>query len=118
ASRHAADFAERARTLLADEHNVQEIKQWPSLASTAGRPSMSGMTIAKRILDSEVALVNMMNGELWLMARDIIRVDGKPVPDGKRVPLPAPRPRSEGEAVSEFKRIAGQGARFNIGEIQ
>ena len=116
ATRHVSDFAERARTLIADEHNVQEIKAWPSMASTAGRPSMSGMTVAKRILDSEVALVSM-TGELWLMARDILRVDGKPVPAAQRVPLPAPRPGSTAEATAEFKRIAQQGARFNLGAV-
>jgi hypothetical protein len=52
------------------------------------------------------------------MARDIVRIDGKPVPASKRVPLPAPRPGSTVEATAEFKRIAAQGARFNIGPVQ
>ena len=52
------------------------------------------------------------------MARDILRIDGKPVPAAQRVPLPSPRPGSSAEATAEFKRIAAQGARFNIGDVQ
>lgn len=120
AMRHAAVFAAQAATLLADEHYVQEVKTRPSSASLASmsRTSTAGITIEKRVLDSEVALIHVVDGELWLLARDIQRVNGKPLPDGQRIPLPALHPTSTPDALKKFQEIAAQGARFNIGAIE
>jgi hypothetical protein len=117
ASTHAVAFAEAAETLLADEHYVQEVKTRPSSTSMP-RYSTAGITVEKRALDSEVALIQLKSGELWLLARDVQRIDDRPVPDAQRVPLPSIRAGSEAEAVTQLKEIATQGARFNIGGIR
>ncbi len=117
ASRHAVAFAAIAETLLAEEHYVQEVK---SRTSHTALPidSPAGITVEARVLDSEVALVQIASGEIWLLARDVQRVDGRPVEPSQRVPLPAVRAGSEAEALTQFRAIAAQGARFNIGGIR
>jgi hypothetical protein len=116
---HAARFAEQAATLLAEEHYLQEVKTRPSSGSRSSmsRTSTAGITIERRVLDSEVALIHVIDGQLWLLARDVQRVDGKPVPEAQRIPLPTVHPSSAPEALKKFKEIAAQGARFNIGAI-
>jgi hypothetical protein len=120
AMKHAARFAQEAATLLADEHYLQEVKTRPSSASLASmsRSSTAGITVQRRALDSEVALIHVVDGELWLLARDVQRVDGKPLPPAQRIPLPTVHPSSTPEALKLFQEIAAQGARFNIGAIE
>lgn len=116
---HAARFSQLAAMLLADEHYLQEVKTRPSSASLASmsRTSTAGITIERRVLDSEVALIHVIEGELWLLARDVQRVDGKPLSEAQRIPLPAVHPSSTPDALKKFREIAAQGARFNIGAI-
>jgi hypothetical protein len=116
AIQHALAFAAQGATLLADEHYVQEVKVRPSMGSMSPGSS-AGITIERRVMDSEVALIHVVDGELWLLARDVLRVDGKAVPESDRIPLPSVHPGSTPEALRLFERIAQQGARFNIGAI-
>jgi hypothetical protein len=101
---------------VADEHYVQEVKVRPSM-SALSPGSSAGITLERRVLESEVALIHVVDGELWLLARDVMRVDGKVVPDADRVRLPSVHPSSTPEALRLFERIAQQGSRFNIGVI-
>ncbi len=117
ASDYAVAFAGSAETLLAEEHYVQEVKTRPS-AGAMPRYSTSGITIERRELDSEVALIQLKPGELWLLARDIHRVDKRPLEAAQRVPLPVVRPDTDAEALTQLRAIAAQGARFNIGGIR
>lgn len=117
ASRHAVMFAENAETLLADEHYVQEVKTRPS-ATSMPQYSTAGITIEKRQIDSEVALVQVKSGELWLLARDVQMVDDRPIDPSQRIPLPAVHAGSDAEALQRLRDIAKQGARFNIGGIR
>jgi len=116
ASAHAGDFASKASALLAREHYVQEVKTRPSSSSLAPMTD-AGITVLRRRLDSEVALV-LFPGELWLLARDILVVDGHAVPDNERIRLPAVHPASDEEALRTFRALAQQGARYNIGGIR
>jgi hypothetical protein len=117
ASTHAIDFARAAAVLIASEHYVQEAKA--RSGSVALPPDAAvGITIERRTLDSEVALVQLVEDEIWLIARDVLAVDGRPLQGAARVPLTSYRARSTGEAWSHFKELAEQGARFNIGGIR
>jgi hypothetical protein len=117
ASRHAVAFAENAETLLADEHYVQEVKTRPSSTSMP-QFSTAGITLEKRQLDSEVALVQLKTGDLWLVARDVQKVDDRPLDAAQRLPLPSISASSDAEAVKQLRAIAAQGARFNVGGIR
>ena len=116
AIQHAVTFAAQGASLLADEHYVQEVKVRPSMGSMSPGSS-AGIIVERRVLDSEVALIQVVDGELWLLARDVLRVDGRVVPDADRIPLPSVHPASTPEALRLFERIAQQGSRFNIGAI-
>ncbi len=116
AMQHAIAFAAQSASLVADEHYVQEVKRRPS-ATSLSPGSSAGITVETRVIESEVALIHVVDGELWLLARDVLRVDGKALPDADRVRLPSVHPASTPEALRLFERIAQQGSRFNIGLI-
>ncbi len=116
ASTWAAAFARSAVSLLAREHYEQEVRRRAG-SSAVPIDSDAGVTIERRVLDSEVALVETGAEYLWLLARDVQQVDGKAVADKDRIPLPAVGRLSQDEAVQAFRRVAGQGARYNIGRI-
>jgi hypothetical protein len=117
AAAHVARFVATASVLLAREHYDQE-------ATTRTGPSARfatsklGLVTEQRTLESEVALVQIGDDRLWLIARDILAVDGKPVREEDRVRIP---PRIDGpadQAFRAFRRVADQGARYNIGRIR
>jgi hypothetical protein len=116
ATQHAIAFAAQSASLVADEHYVQEVRQRPS-AGSISPGSSAGISVEKRVIESEVALIHIVDGELWLLARDVLRVDGRALPDADRVRLPSVHPASTPEALRVFERIAQQGSRFNIGVI-
>ena len=76
-----------------------------------------GVTTERRTLESEVALVHLTD-HVWLIARDVVTLDGRPLPPSQRLPLTTERPASLEAAVAAFREIARQGARFNIGGIR
>jgi hypothetical protein len=117
ASSRVVRFSEAASFLVANEDYVQEVK---SRAGSFNLPptATAGITIEKRRLESEVALVQLIDREVWLLARDVVYVDGKPVPDSQRRRIPSAPSPSPDAAVRDFEAIAQAGARFNIGPIQ
>ncbi len=114
---HTLRFADQGASILADEHMVQVVKVRPS-ASSLSPGSNAGITIEERAIDSEVALVHIGNKALWMLARDVLRVDGKDLPDVDRIRLPSIHPASTPEALRQFEQISQQGARFNIGDLE
>ena len=117
ASSRVVRFSEAASFLVASEDYTQEVK---SRAGSFNLPptATAGITIEKRRLESEVALVQLIDREVWLLARDVVYVDGKPVPDSQRQRIPSAASTSTDTAVRDFEAIAQAGARFNIGPIQ
>jgi hypothetical protein len=115
ASEQVSSFANAAAVLVASEHYVQEVKRRPSATAVPEGALTAGITVERRVLDSEVALVQLLAEDLWMLARDVVSVDGRPLPEGERIRLPRLHPASLQEAVSEFAELHRQGARFNIG---
>jgi hypothetical protein len=116
AAGHVRAFVDAAAVLIADEHYVQELKARTGLTTVPSDGSF-GITVEKRTLESEVALVQMADKQLWMLGRDVRAVDGRAVADRDRVPLAAWRPASMEEALKRFRELATQSARFNIGGI-
>lgn len=116
AAAHVRAFVEAASVIIADEHYVQELKARTGLTTVPADGSF-GLTVEKRTLDSEVALVQLADRQLWMVARDVLTVDGKPVAARDRVPLATYRSRSMDEALGHFRDLATQSARFNIGTV-
>jgi hypothetical protein len=116
ASSRVVRFSEAASFLVANEDYTQEVK---SRAGSFNLPptATAGITIEKRRLESEVALVQLIDREVWLLARDVVHVDGKPVPDSQRRRIPSASSSSAEAAIRDFEAIAEAGSRFNIGPI-
>lgn len=117
AMQHALRFADQAASILADERTLQEVKVRPS-ATSLSPGANAGIITEKRVLESEVALVQLGGQDLWLLARDVLRVNGKDVPEVDRIRLPSMHPTSTPDALRQFEKVAQQGARFNIGGIE
>ena len=110
-------FLEAASFLVASEDYTQEVK---SRAGSFNLPptATAGITIEKRRLESEVALVQLVDREVWLLARDVVtrrRQAGAGLPAAAHSVREVP---STDAAVRDFEAIAQAGARFNIGPIQ
>jgi hypothetical protein len=117
AAAHVARFVATASVLLAREHYEQEATTRTG-ASARFATSKLGLVRERRTLESEVALVQIVDDRLWLIARDILAVDGKPIPEEDRVRIPSRLDASPDEAFRTFRRVADQGARYNIGHIR
>lgn len=116
ATAYARQFADSARVLLATEHYEQQVRRRSGSTSVPG-DSNEGVTLDRRTLDSEVALVHTGRDELWMLARDVLTVNGRTLSDRERVALPTIPTGDEAEALRQFRRLAEQGARYNIGGI-
>ena len=116
AADYVRDFTAAAAVLVADEHYVQQVKA--KTTSTSISPGGAiGVTVEQRVLDSEVALVQVLDRQLWMIARDVLKVDNHALPDAERVPLSTYHPASMADALSYFQQLATNSARFNIGRI-
>ena len=117
ASAHVARFVAAGSVLLAREHYEQEAVT-RSGAAMRFPDSRAGAITERRTLESEVALVQLLADRIWLLARDIIVVDGRRLEERQRIRIPALNPTTSGDALDAFRTVAQQGARFNIGGVR
>ena len=115
ASQYVRSFVDAASVLIAEEHYVQELKA--RNGSTRVPDGSFGITVEKRTLESEIALVHMADKQLWMLGRDVRTVDGRPIRERDRIPLVAYHPPSIDEALKHFRELATASARFNIGSM-
>jgi hypothetical protein len=112
---YVASFVSDAAVLLAKERYVQAVGV--TTGAYSRMPGYAGATTERRTLESEVALVHLTD-QVWLIARDVVTLDGRSLPPSQRLPLTTQRPASLEAAIAAFREIARQGARFNIGGIR
>lgn len=99
--RYVANYGEQASLIIAVEHYEQKYQNAPA----GERP--------QRKLLAEFALFKTRDATGWVGFRDVIEVDGKPIPDRQdrlQALLRAGTPD-----VLEARRIADESARFNLG---
>ena len=116
AADHVRAFTAAAAVLVADEHYVQQVKARTTSTSISPGGAI-GVTVEQRVLDSEVALVQVLDRQLWMIARDVLKVDNHALPDSERVPLSTYHPASMADALTYFQQLATNSARFNIGRV-
>ncbi len=68
AQRHAAEFANRMRFLVAREHYDQQVKARP--ANLVARGQTFGRLVQQRVMDSEVTLAQVSD-DVWFMVRRV-----------------------------------------------
>jgi hypothetical protein len=99
--RYVAEYGEQASALIGVEHYEQRL-----LTTMGGQPSV-------RKLVADLLLVKTSDVLGWSGFRDIIEVDGKPV--GERQNRLRALFTSGSPDAAEARRIADEGARYNIG---
>jgi hypothetical protein len=105
---YLARYHDQLATVIAEEHYEQQVQ------ANSGVFSMK----TRRVLDSEFLLLRTDDvPDGWLGFRDVVRVDGQPVPDrGSRLEELL---KSSGGSLSRRARaIAEESARYNVGEVR
>ena len=92
--------------IVAEERYRQVLTQWDGLGSQE----------AERVLVSDVLLVQAPHSEVWMLFRDVMTMDGKPVRDREQR-FEALFVRPEREIIPSARRIASESARFNLGSV-
>ncbi len=99
---YLTDYATRLPATLASEHYVQR--------------AYSGVTVTQVTLDSDFGIVQVPGLRQWLGFRDVLKTNGKPVPDHERrlddLFLHQPT-----DVLVQARRITEESARHNIGSV-
>jgi len=101
------DYESKVLELVAEEQYKQWIKR---------RSGYGGDTVSRRELRSAYFLVRLPDGQAWYGFREVIRVDGRNVPRGKRE---MEQLLSEGtaSAFDEAMAVMRENAKYNIGGV-
>ena len=103
-------FAREMRFVIAHERYDQEVR---SRAGSFG--ANQGVVKSSRTTDAEVSFAHLTDGS-WIMGRQVVAVDGAPVPVTPSPPLADAG--TEREAVELMNRMANDAARWNIGSVR
>jgi hypothetical protein len=108
---YVRQFSERFATLVGDEQYSQTSNRVTDRGS--GIPGVP----SRRRIQSEVLLVWLPSERSWLTARNVRRVDGKPVADSaRRLDQLLAEPTTDWPA--RVRQLRDEGARFNIGRLE
>jgi VWFA-related protein len=117
---YVGQYGGQASLLVAVEHYSQTVTRLQGISETRSRgrstTEITNVPAGKRTLVSEFALMpNAAASGGWLGYRDVMEVDGKPVADrGGRLQALF---RSDTPDLQAARRIADEGARYNIGSV-
>lgn len=105
AGQYAVEYGEALTSVLAEETYTQRLV-WRNHESV----------MQERRLRSEIAFLRLIDSTEWLAFRNVLAVDGVPVPEAnerlERLFRAAP-----GSLLAQARLIAGESARYNIGPI-
>lgn len=110
---HAAveHYYQQAPSLVAREDYKQTIT-----ATMRSADVFSGRTGSERLLVSEMLMVRLPRTAGWISFRDVMSVDGRTLDNRQQRLvdlLQSPRP----DAIAEARRLAGESARYNLGQL-
>lgn len=123
-ARYVAEYQRRLGVVIAEEQYTQKAetprRRGPDTFGIGGEqvPSAYDVDRASRRLVSEFLMLRLAGDrELWTGVRDVVEVDGKPIPDrvGRLTSiLQAGGP----DLAKQWRALAEESARFNIGPFQ
>jgi hypothetical protein len=114
ATAYVAAFVARFSTVVAEERYVQESAALPRVNGSGVNKTFDQPIPIRRTLKSDFLLVRRDVGTEWNTFRDVYEVDGRPVRDrGERLTRLLARPTAD--STEEARRIAFEGARYNLG---
>jgi hypothetical protein len=120
AARYARGFQHDFETVIADETYVQQERQ------TRAQGRRSRVVASARTTSSEMLFMWVRDNQSWLTVRNVLKVDGRSVPDSRsrlermltgRSATSAPALRFE-PMVSRLRQLRDESARFNLGGIR
>lgn len=101
---YVATYQEKLTSLVVSERYEQ-----------TGHTRRGGAPV-RRLLLSELLMVRTAAGREWMMFRDVLEVDGRPLPQRSErllALLTGPAP----DAMATATRLAAESARYNLGEV-
>ncbi len=131
AGRYVRGFEQDFQTVISDETYVQRERQTRIVNGRARE------TAAVRTIGSETLFMWVAEEQAWLMVRNVLRVDGRAIPDSRErleraiadvgpqgpepsatgSPSPPARPLGFEPLANRFRRLRDESARFNLGGI-
>ncbi len=116
-ARFVGQYENNIDAVVADERYRQESGVGSPGTNMSGARGGRGSLPDVRELESEFLLLHVPGAEApWASLRHVLRVDGRPVPDGERR-FDAAVARSTRDAIEEWKRLNEQSRTYNIGPI-
>jgi len=108
---YVADFQRELATIVGEEHYVQDWKYvW-------GGPHPGSKLNGRRELRADLLIVKPSGSRAWMAYRDVFDVDGRTVRDrDNRLPALVLHPSRTTD--EQIRRILGESARYNLGDIQ
>jgi hypothetical protein len=100
-------------SIVAEESYVQATG--PDLTS-AGVPGDRSRVERQRTLKSDFAIVRLSGDDSWIGVRDVIEVDGQPVP-GERGRLQALLSDTRTALAARVRKLADEQAKYNVGDL-
>lgn len=121
-SEYVEQYVRDLSSVVAEEEYTQRVvalSDEPSgrINENSGRPGGTGSILARRRLTSDLLLLQTPGPDGWVPFRDVVAVDGKPVPDRvdrlRRLFLEHPD-----TALAQAGAITKESARYNIGGVR
>lgn len=112
AAAYVTRFEETFTGVIWHERYEQEDRLWRRFGASG---AVTSTVAARRTLESEMFFAWLPQDRTWISVRDVIKVDGKPVPPGDRR-LPALSARAT-ISLLELRDLAAENGRYNVGTI-
>jgi hypothetical protein len=110
---YVESYYSQLSSMVAEERYVQTTG--PDLSATSalgGRATVE----RQRTLKSDFAIVRLAGDDSWIGVRDVLEVDGEPIP-GERGRLQALLSDSRTSLAARVRRLADEQAKYNVGEL-
>lgn len=104
-------YLQQAPSLVAREDYKQTVTATMRTADV-----FSGRTGIERMLVSEMLMVRLPRTAGWISFRDVMSVDGREL-DGRQQRLVDLLQSQRPDALAEARRLAGESARYNVGQL-
>lgn len=112
AAAYSTDYHQRFKVLVAEEHYVQRVGPERSPAD----PPRTGLDRERTLKSDYILVPDFAGADTWLGVRDVLEIDGEPVPTD-RAQLRALLEDTSRPLASRLRALSDQQARYNIGDL-
>lgn len=112
AAAYSADYHQRFKVLVAEEHYVQRMGPERS----ASDPARKGLDRERTLKSDYILVPDYAGANTWLGVRDVLEIDGEPVA-GDRAELRALLEDTSRPLASRLRALSDQQAKYNLGNL-